>query len=122
MEERLSPALKNLSKTCAVLSILVVLFPFVFLIKDANSFSIYAYTTTHTHLAGNTLLLFMVGFFFTFTGFNKAKIIWPLIGAVAMVLAMLGIFFGILPIIIPGYIIFAIGLLVMAVGILIKTN
>jgi hypothetical protein len=122
MEKGISPALKNLSKICAVLSVLVVIYPFVFLIKDADFSSSYAITTAHTHLAGNTLLLFMVGFLFTFTRFNKAKIIWPLISAAALLLAMSVIFFEMLTLVIPGYLIFALSLLVMAVGILIKNS
>ena len=119
MENRPSPALQNLSKICAALSIIVIVYPFVFLVKDPSGYPI---TTTHVHLAGNTLLLFMIGFLFTFTGYNKAKTIWPLISAIALLVAMFGIFFEILPLIIPAYIIFGLSLLVMAVGILIKTN
>ena len=119
MEERLSPALKNLSKICAALSILVIIYPFVYLIQNASN---YPTTTTHVHLAGNTLLLFMIGFLFTFTSYNRSKTILPLISAIALIIAMLGIFFEILPLIIPGYIIFALSLLVMAVGILIKMS
>lgn len=119
MDNRPSPALQNLSKICATLSIIVIIYPFVFLVKDASGYPI---TTTHVHLAGNTLLLFMIGFLFTFTSYNKAKTIWPLISAIALLAAMFGIFFEILPLIMPAYIIFALSLLVMAVGILIKTN
>ena len=119
MEERLSPALKNLAKICAALSIVVIIYPFVFLIQDASG---YAITTTHVHLAGNTLLLFMIGFLFTFTSYNKAKTILPIISAIALLVAMSGIFFEILPLIISGYTIFALSLLVMAVDILIKTK
>ncbi|MFH1952469.1 MAG: hypothetical protein ABIL06_12725 [Pseudomonadota bacterium] len=63
----------------------------------------------------------MVGFLFTYTSFDRAKRLWPAIGAIALLIAMLGLFFGLLPLIIVGYSIYAISMLVMAVGILART-
>ena len=124
MENELSPALKNLFQWCAALSMLVVIYPLIFLIPDAGypfeAISDAAQMTTHTHLAGNTLLLFMVGFIFSHTRYSRAKKIWPTIGAITLILSLLGLFFGILPLIIVCYSIYAISILVMAVGTMIK--
>ena len=122
---KLSPALKNLAKWCAALSIVVVLYPLIFMVPGAGypleAISNEAIYTTHTHLAGNTLLFFMIGFLFSFTSYNKAKKIWSTIGAITLIIALLGLLFGLLPLIIIGYSIFAISILVMAVGIIVKT-
>jgi hypothetical protein len=124
MTNELSPALKNLAKWCAVLSIVVVVYPLIFMVPNAGypfeAISDAAQSTTHTHLAGNLLLFFMVGFLFCHTSYDRAKKIWPAIGAVTLILALLGLFFGLLPLIIVGYSVYAISILVMAVGILIK--
>jgi len=123
MEEKtVSPAFKNLAKWCAVLGMIVVIYPMVFLIPGAGdpyeAMSDAAIMTTHTHLAGNTLLFFVIGFLFTFTTWGKAKKIWPTIGAISIILLALGLFFGLLPLIIIGYSVFVISIIVMAVGVL----
>jgi len=121
----LSPAMKNVAKWCAVLSIIAVIYPLIFLVPDAGypfkAISDAAQLTTHTHLVGNTLLFFMVGFLFSFTSFSRAKKIWPTLGAITLLIALLGLFFGLLPLIIVGYSIYAISMLVMGVGILART-
>ena len=124
MENELSPALKYLFKWCAVLSMIVVIYPLIFMVPDAGypfeSISDAAQSTTHTHLAGNTLLFFMVGFMFSFTSYDRAKKIWPAIGAITLIIALFGLFLGFLPLIIAGYSVYTICILVMAVGILLK--
>ena len=121
----LSPAMRSLAKWCAFLSIIAVIYPLIFLVPGAGyplrPLSGEAQLTTHTHLVGNTLLFFMVGFLFTYTSFERAKRLWPTIGAVALLIALSGLFFGLLPLIIVGYSVYAISMLVMAVGILIRT-
>ena len=121
----LSPAARNLAKWCSVLSIVSIIYPLIFLVPDAgyplDPISGAAQVTTHTHLVGNTLLLFMVGFFFSFTSYGRAKKIWPAIGAITLLIAILALLFGLMPLIIVGYSLYAISMLVMAVGILAKT-
>ena len=123
--KELSPALKSLSKWCAVLSMMVIIYPWVFLIPDSGDpsgmMSYEALTTTHTHLSGSTLLLFMVGFLFSFTTYGGAKKLWPAIGAISLILMSLGMFLGVLILIIVATLVFSISILVMGVGILLKT-
>ena len=121
----LSPALRSLAKWCAILSMITIIYPWVFLIPDSGDpsglMTYEALLTTHTHLGGNTMLLFMVGFLFTFTTYKGAKKLWPAIGAISLILMSLGTFLGILLLIIVATIIFSICILVMGVGILLKT-
>ena len=123
--KELSPALKSLAKWCAVLSMIVIIYPWVFLIPDSGDpygiMSHGALVTTHTHLSANTLLLFMVGFLFSFTTYKGAKKLWPAIGAISLLLMSLGLFLGMLVLIIVATILFSICILVMDVGILLKT-
>ena len=65
MEDKIvSPAFKTLAKWCAVLGMIVVIYPMVFLIPGAGdpyeAMSDAAIMTAHTHLAGNTLLFFVL--------------------------------------------------------------
>ena len=123
--KELSPALRNLAKWCAVLSMIVIIYPWVFLIPDSGDpsgiMTYEALLTTHTHLGANTMLLFMVGFLFTFTTYGGAKKLWPTIGAISLLLMSLGTFLGVLVLIIVATIIFSVCILVMGVGILLKT-
>lgn len=66
------------------------------------------------------LIVFHGRVFFTFTRFDRAKKIWLTIGAITLMLALLRLFFGLLPLIITGYSVYTISILVMAVGILVK--
>ena len=118
----LSPALRYLAKWFAVLSMIVIIYPWVFLIPDSGDpygfMTQGAIMTTHTHLSANTMLLFMVGFLFTFTTYGGAKKLWPAIGAISLILMSLGLFLGSLILIIVATLIY---ILVMGVGILLKT-
>ena len=123
MEEKtVSPAFRNLAKWCAVLGMIVVMYPLVFLIPGSgnpyDAMSDAAIMTTHTHLGGHTILFFVIGFLFTFTSWRKAKKIWPTIGAISIILMAFGLFFGLLPLIITGNSLFVITIIVMAVGVL----
>lgn len=122
VEKELSPALRNLAKWCAALSIMVVVYPLAFLVSDAGypfeAVSDAAQITTHTHLAGNTLLFFMIGYLFSYSSFARAKKILPTVAAISLIVALLGLFFGLLPLIIVGYSVYAISILIMAVGII----
>jgi hypothetical protein len=104
---------------------IVIIYPWVFLIPDSGDpsgmMSYEALTTTHTHLSGSTLLLFMVGFLFSFTTYGGAKKLWPAIGAISLILMSLGLFLGSLILIIVATLAFSISILVMGVGILLKT-
>ena len=121
----LPPALRSFAKWCAVLSMITIIYPWVFLVPDSGDpsglMTYEALITTHTHLGANTMLLFMVGFLFTFTTYGGAKKLWPAIGAISVLLMSLGTFLGILVLIIVATIIFSVCILVMGVGILLKT-
>jgi 4-amino-4-deoxy-L-arabinose transferase-like glycosyltransferase len=123
--KELSPALRYLSKWCAVLCLVVIIYPWVFLIPDSGdpyeAMTQGAIMTTHTHLSANTMLLFMVGFLFTFTVYQGAKKLWIAIGAISLLLMSLGLFLGVLILIIVATLVYSISIVVMCVGILIKT-
>lgn len=126
MESReVSPALRNLAKWCAVLSMVVIIYPWVFLIPDSGDpyevMTQGAIMTTHTHLSANTLLLFMVAYLFSFTTYGGAKKLWPALAAVSLILMSLGLFLGLLILIIVATLLYSICILVMDVGILLKT-
>jgi len=121
----LEPAFRNLAKWSAVLTMVVIVYPWIFLIPGSGepygALTHGALLTTHTHLGGNTFLLFMVGFLFSHTTYGGAKKWWPTIGAIALLCMALGLFLGNLAVIIVDTIIFSVCLLVMAVGILLRT-
>lgn len=120
--KKLSPDFKFFSKLSAILSMLIVIFPMVFLIPGGGEpnegMSHSALLGTHTHLAGNTFLFFIVGYLFLYSSFKKAKKIWPAISAISVIVMTIGLLVGSLPVIMVGTIAFAVTILVMGIGIL----
>ena len=124
MEKRqLSPAFRTLAKCCAGLSIIIASYPHIFLIEHSGGLpdpmsDAVAKLFTHTHLGCGTFLFFMVGYLFTYSSFGRAKTIWPIIGAISLIISALGLFFGLVPLAIIATIIFTISIIVMSIGII----
>ena len=120
--KELSSSQRILAKWCAVLSIILVIYPEIFLIQYGEPFdemmSDAAKLLTHTHLGCCTFLLFIVGYFFSYSSFDRAKKIWPTIGAISLILGSLGMFIGLLPLGTIGITIYSISIIVMSIGIL----
>ncbi len=120
--KELSSALRILAKWCALLSIIIVIYPEIFLVKFGEPphamMSYAARLSAHTHLGCGTFLLFIIGFIFTYSPFDRAKKIWPTIGAIFLIIMALGQFFGAIPLLLIGSVVFSISIIVMAVGII----
>ena len=120
--KELSSAFRILAKWCAVLSMIIVIYPEVFLIRRGEGIdemmSETAKLMTHTHIACCTFLFFMVGYLFTYSSLDRAKKIWPTICAISLIIFALGSFLGLLPLLGIGGLIFVISILVMSIGII----
>ncbi|MFC1820170.1 hypothetical protein ACFLZG_03675 [Thermodesulfobacteriota bacterium] len=120
--KELSSELRILAKWCAILSIIIVIYPEIFLVQFGEPpyemMSYEAKSITHSHLGCGTFLLFIVGYFFTYSSFDRAKKIWPTIGAISIIIMSFGTFFGLIPLLFIGSLVFTISIIVMSIGIL----